>query len=272
MYAFGLGTYKLSGILCYNIVYNAIKMGYRMIDTALLYKNHIEIGNALHDSMRDFSIKREELFIISKIDLKSIKKELITESVDIILKELKLDYIDCILLHNPLTDSNSNKKNISNWIKLEEEVEKKRVKYIGVSNYSVKHLEELLLTARIIPYVNQIEISPFLKRKELVNYCKINNIKIMAHRSLLGGYYTDEKQIYKLLSWAVYNEYHPIPMTTNIEHLEENYKILKHAASGFRIELEFSIKKTGIKDKEDEEDEEDEEDKEIITMPHIMHD
>jgi len=94
MHSIGFGTYQLKKDDCYNSVLNALKIGYRLIDTATLYKNHNEVGRAIKDS----GINRNDIFITSKVHFKYIESDTVLDSIDIILKELQLDYIDMLLL------------------------------------------------------------------------------------------------------------------------------------------------------------------------------
>ena len=241
----GLGTYQLKGQVAYKIVLEALRNGYRLIDTAKLYKNETEIGQAIKDS----GIDRKEIFIITKIWIDDIKEgsEKIINSILNSLIKLDTTYIDLILLHAPIEE-----KLLESWSTLEEinlgnvESLRDKIKYIGVSNYNVDHLSTILNKCRIKPYANQIEITPFLPRNRLVKFCQDENIKIIAHSSLakkkkFGDYnLNDISKKYNinisalLLLCAKYKNYIILPRTSNVKHLEENIQCLE-------IELNFDV-------------------------------
>lgn len=229
----GLGTYKLLYDECYNIVKKAIELGYRLIDTATLYGNHVEIGRAIKDS----GIDRSELFITSKIHKKYIKNGKIEEGFNTILEELNVEYIDLLLLHEPYKLKDAERKNIEIWRKMELICRSEKAKNIGVSNFRITEIKNILDYCSIKPYINQIEVSPFCQRKKLISFCKENGIKIEAYRSLTNGEkFTNEKIITLsrkydisvpklLLYWAKINGYHIIPKADNYEQLVENLSL-----------------------------------------------
>lgn len=151
----GLGTYKLQDGICTQIIKSGLELGYRQIDTAQLYHNHTNIAQGISLS----KIPREDIFIISKIHNSNIKKLKISESIDMIKKELETDYIDLILLHNP----------VKNYQKAWEELirckEHQGIKNIGVSNFDICDLENIISQTNIYPYLNQIELNIFNQQK-----------------------------------------------------------------------------------------------------------
>jgi diketogulonate reductase-like aldo/keto reductase len=245
----GLGTYCLKGIDAYNMTLAALNHNYRHIDTAKLYRNEKEIGRAIKDS----GIPRREIFITTKIWIDDIEKgrSKIIQSVMKSLKNLDTDYIDLVLLHAPPHDD----KIAETWKVLEDIYNKSvvglenKVKHIGVSNYDVHHLQILLDNCRIKPYVNQFEVSPFLTRKELVNFCNMKGIKIVAHTSLIKGKKFDDIELKKLaesngmsisnllLCWALHKNFIILPRTSKIEHLQDNIKCLDRKIDQNVIEL-----------------------------------
>lgn len=232
----GIGTYKLNSDVTYNIVKKAIHLGYKHIDTAKLYKNEEAIGKAIKDS----NIARSDIFITTKIWIDSIKRgrNAIIQSVKDSLNKLNCGYIDLLLIHAPV-----NKFIVDSWKTLEDiylnKIEElvNTVKNIGVSNFEIDHLRVLLNDCRIVPIVNQIEISPFLKRDKLVKFCNEKRIKIIAHSSLtkgiklnhpvlllLGNKY-NVSTVNILLKWSLMKGFYIIPRTSNIIHLEDNIKL-----------------------------------------------
>ena len=228
---FGLGTYKLDKNIVYDITYKALNLGYTHIDTAQLYRNEKEIGRAIQN------INRNKIFITTKIMIKNIEKgeQKMIKSVIKSLCDLNTDYIDLLLLHGPTSNNNS-------WKTMEKiqngEIDKlkNKIRFIGVSNYNVQELQEILKTCVIKPYANQFECSPFLinNRRELINFCNDNGIKIIAHSCLTKGMKLDTDILtliankYKistaslLIKWALHNNLYVIPRTSKEEHLEEN--------------------------------------------------
>lgn len=226
---FGLGTYKLNKDTAYTIVKSAIKLGYRHFDTATVYRNEEAVGRAIKDS----DVKRNEIFLCTKIWIDKIKdgEVGIMKSVNDSLKKLGMEYVDLVLLHAPVKDHI-----VDSWRILEKLYTtelKDKVRFIGVSNYEICHLEQLK-ECKITPYVNQIEITPFLKREKLVKYCNENKIRIVAHSSLTQGIKLNDPVLIKiaekytvtvatlLIKWALTKGYTVLPRTSNIEHLEEN--------------------------------------------------
>ncbi|WGL59794.1 aldo/keto reductase [Pigmentibacter sp. JX0631] len=145
----GLGTYRIPpGIRTYNAVLNALKLGYRHIDTASVYENEEDIGKAIKDS----NIPREELFISTKLASSKVDPKFVKTEFSNSLKKLGLEYIDLYMIHSP--------KNVENrlaaWKEIEKISELGHIKAIGVSNYGISHLEELLKICSIKPAINQL--------------------------------------------------------------------------------------------------------------------
>lgn len=230
----GLGTYKLDNDTTFNIVQEALKLGYRIIDTAQLYENEESVGKAIRESQID----RNEIFVITKIWLTNIEqgKQSIINSVINSLNKLDIGYIDALLLHGPVKD-----KIIESWIVMQDifldkiDELKGKIKSIGVSNYDIPDLEILLENCDIVPAHNQIEISPFCKRQQLIEYCKSKNIEIIAHSSLTKGKMFNHMAIQQLcskynckpskilLNWSLSKGYIVLPRTSNLNHLKENF-------------------------------------------------
>jgi methylglyoxal/glyoxal reductase len=222
----GFGTYKIKSK---EIIKKAIKIGYRTIDTADLYNNHQEIRDAIKES----GYNRNEFFIVSKIKNKDQVNGTVKEAIYKILDIF--EYIDLLLLHAPMSSF------IDSWKILENEYKNNKIKKIGVSNFRIDELRLLLKTCKIKPYLNQIEISPFNTRYELTKFCKDNDIIVQAYSSLTRGFKLKKdiknieiiKQKYKLstcqilLKWAYDSGYYIIPMSTNYDHMKENFIIDK---------------------------------------------
>lgn len=242
----GLGTYKLDYDTTYNIIINGIKLGYRHIDTAQLYKNKDAVGKAINDLIDKKLISRSDVFITTKVLFKNMNKgrDAIIVSIKDSLAKLGLGYIDLVLLHAP----NKNKqKMIDNWITLQDiylgkiQELKNKIKFIGVSNFNFDNLNMLLNNWKcyIKPFFNQIELHPFCYntgRQKVIDLCEKNSIKIVAHSCLVGGY-TDSQMVNSLdklcqkynmninqllIQWIIQKGWIIIIGTSNIDHLGEN--------------------------------------------------
>lgn len=235
----GFGTYRLKGDVAYTSVLNALKNGYNHIDTANLYGNEDQVGKAIKDS----GIKRESIFVTTKIMVKDIQlgKDGIMKSISNSLDKIGTDYLDLVLFHAPEDDDS---KLIQSWTILENIYLNKfselrnKVRHIGVSNYNIRQLEIIIKNCQIKPYVNQIEITPYLNRVDLANYCKDNGIIVVAHTSLVKGEkFKDNKLIelsgktnispaLLLLAWGLHRQYVVLPRTSKINNIIENIKAI----------------------------------------------
>jgi diketogulonate reductase-like aldo/keto reductase len=173
---FGLGVYKTApGKETIEAVSYALEVGYRLIDTASVYGNEKEVGIAVRQS----GIPRKEIFITTKLWNDDHGYDSALKAFDESIKRLHLDYIDLYLIHWPVPKLRKN-----SWKALERIYREGKARSIGVSNYMIKHLEELKTYAEIIPAVNQVEFSPFLYQKDLLDYCRANKIELEAYSPL----------------------------------------------------------------------------------------
>lgn len=196
--AVGLGTWQTGGDVCRAAVNTALEVGYRHIDCAHLYGNEVEVGQALSEALSGGlrGLKREDLFITSKLLLATSAPKRIDAAIQVSLKNLKLTYLDLYLVHWPVsahmgdaTDPPYQQGKPSlrikeAWQAMESLVEKGLVRAIGVSNFNILQLEELLSFAKITPAVNQMELHPFWRQDELVKFCQSENIHVSAHAPL----------------------------------------------------------------------------------------
>ncbi|WP_338983487.1 aldo/keto reductase [Spiroplasma endosymbiont of Othius punctulatus] len=178
MPVFGLGTYLMkSRSETKEAIKFALKSGYRLIDTAMVYENHTIVAEAIKES----GINRKDIFITSKIWINAKSKEDALKQFDIIMKELELEYLDLCLVHWYSDYA------LEIYQALEQVYSEGRVKAIGVSNFMVKHFEEFLPKVKVIPTVNQVELNPLLQQPELIKYCKEKNIIITSYQTLMAG-------------------------------------------------------------------------------------
>lgn len=226
---FGLGVFKVKeGEEVIDSVKAAIKNGYKSIDTAAVYKNEEGVGRAIKEA----GVPREELFITTKVWNSDQGYDSTLAAFETSLNKLELDYIDLYLIHWPVEG-----KYKDTWKALEKLYKDGRVRAIGVSNFHVHHLEDLLSIAEIKPMVNQIEYHPHLIQKEVHEFCKREGIQLEAWSPLKQGVLLTEPVIieiaekYKktpaqvILRWDLQNEVVTIPKSTKEERLISNADI-----------------------------------------------
>lgn len=254
----GLGTWKSKPGEVYQAIRWAIKFGYQHIDCAPIYGNQAEIGQAIHDAVKEGDIKREKLFVTSKLWNDSHAPEDVRPALEQTLKDLQLEYLDLFLMHWPVAQ----KKGITmpendgdmvslkdlplemTWAAMEKVQQEGLAKVIGVSNFSASKISSLLEKAEILPAVNQIEIHPLLQQNDLIDFCHKNNVAVTAY-SPLGSNDSHSnnneprvmdndvvKEIAErlsiepsqvLLAWAMTRGLAVIPKSTKFDHIQGNF-------------------------------------------------
>ena len=186
----GLGTYLSEPGEVEDAVKTALQVGYRSIDTAAFYRNELNIGKAIKES----DVNRDEIFLTSKVWNSDQGYDKTLQAFDKSLEQLGTEYLDLYLVHWPVKG-----KFLDTWKALEKLYEEKRVRAIGVSNFLVHHLEELMGKAKIIPMVNQVEFHPYLVQKDLMLFCLENNIQQEAWSPIMKGR-ADEVELLRKLA------------------------------------------------------------------------
>ena len=230
----GFGVYQINDHqVCEEAVYNAIKIGYRMIDTAYLYGNEQAVGNAIARAINDKLVTRQELFIVTKIWLTDFSYEKAYKSINRSLMLLGLDYLDLILLHEPFGDI------YGAWSACCKAYKEKLVRAIGVSNFDECKLTEFNIIAPTKPMVNQVELNPFFSQPSLVKLMHDEQIVPMAWAPLDEGkhnifhdpvltkigakYHKTPAQV--ALKWNMQRGVAIIPKSIHLARIKENFDL-----------------------------------------------
>ena len=225
----GLGLWKVSQEEFDRSFDAAVAAGYRHFDTAQVYGNEEFLGAA----WKRHQLKREDIFITTKIRVENIAVGRAAASFDGSLERLQTDYTDLLLLHFPVT-----LRRKKAWKDLEQLKQSGRTKSIGVSNYTIKHLEEMKDYAQELPAINQVELHVFLQQPELVKYCRDNGIAVEAYSPLAhaqaGADDTVLQEIAKkhnktfaqiMLRWCIQLGFIVLPKSVTPSRVQENIEI-----------------------------------------------
>jgi diketogulonate reductase-like aldo/keto reductase len=258
-----------------DVVYQAIKDGTRLIDTASAYKNEDLVGKGIKKAIDEGIVKREDLFVITKLNINEEKNDPET-ALKNSLERLQLTYVDLYLDHWPSVNiTKDGVKLISmvdTWTKMEKLVESGKTKMIGCSNYNVQSLLIILSFCKIRPTFNEVEFHPYLYQKDLKEFCDKENIKILSYNPIIKGDYcaksaeiVKEKKLdlfnedivksltekYKktpaqiILNWHLQVGVIPIPGTSNPNRMKENL-----GALDFKMEEEEYKKLSSFDEKQ----------------------
>jgi len=228
----GLGVYQSPpGHTTQKAVEYALNVGYRHIDTALIYNNESDVGSALRKS----GIRREDLFVTTKLWNSDQGYEPALKACDNSLKRLGLKYLDLYLIHWPVPEIRN-----ESWKALTKLLKDGKCRSVGVSNYTIHHLTEQLENTDVVPMVNQVEFSPFLYQKQLLDYCEKNKIQVEAYSPLTQGAKLNHptiQQIAKkhnktpaqvLLRWSLQHDLVAIPKSVREERIKENSQVFDY--------------------------------------------
>lgn len=228
----GLGTWLTKdGAEVEQAVAAALKCGYRMIDTAKYYGNEESIGRAIKAS----GIKRENIFITTKLWNADQGYESALKAFDESLERLGVDYIDLYLIHWPMPKVG---KYIETWKAFEKLYADKKVRAIGVSNFTIETLQKLMDSAEIMPVINQIELHPKFAQHEMREFCKQHDIQVESYSPLMhGGDILGDNAVQRIadkhhktiaqvvLRWHIQNGLVVIPKSVNPDRIRENIDI-----------------------------------------------
>ncbi|OLB68717.1 glyoxal reductase [archaeon 13_2_20CM_2_52_21] len=225
----GLGVYQSPpGRVTQDAVRFAVKIGYRHVDTARIYGNEADVGGAVLDS----GVPRKDLFVTTKLWNSDQGYDSTLRACEASLKRLGLDYLDLYLIHFPVPKARS-----ESWNAMETLLKQGKCRAVGVSNFTIRHLEELLKEHEARPAVNQVEFHPFLYQKELLEYCRSKGIQVEAYsplargerfkhprmRSLAEKYSKTPAQL--MIRWGLQHGLVVIPKSTRAERIRENSQV-----------------------------------------------
>ena len=236
----GLGVFKVGdGSPVKASVKSALRAGYRSIDTAAVYGNETGVGQALQES----GVPREDIFLTTKVWNADQGYEATLKAYEASLKKLGTSYLDLYLIHWPVAG-----KFVDTWKAMTELYRDGRVRAIGVSNFHIHHLKEILESSAVVPAVNQIELHPLLNQKEIRDFCQLNNIIVEAWSPLMIGnltipdlvklaetYTKTPAQI--VLRWHVQHGVVVIPKSVHDYRIRENADIFDFSLTAEDMDL-----------------------------------
>lgn len=232
----GFGTWKAeNGEVAYQAVLEALKAGYRHIDTAAIYQNEESVGRAIRDS----GISRQEIFVTTKLWNTNHSYEEARHAFEESMEKLGLDYLDLYLIHwpnpKPLRENDEWKtRNAEVWRAMEDLYQEGKIRAIGVSNFLPHHLDALLETARVIPAVNQVRLAPGVYQEEVVAYCREKGILLEAWGPFGQGELFDKKEVQEIatkhgksvaqiaLAWSLAESFLPLPKSVTVSRIQSN--------------------------------------------------
>ena len=233
----GLGVWQSApGEETRNAVSVALATGYRHVDTARAYRNESDVGAALRES----GLPRRELFVTTKLWNADHGYDRALRAIDASLASLGLEQVDLYLVHWPVEGLRG-----ETWRAMERILGEGKARAIGVSNYTVRHLDELLAKAKVPPAVNQVEFSPFLYQRALLEHCRRNDVQLEAYGPLVRGQRLRQPVLVRvaekhgrtaaqvLLRWGLQHGLVVIPKSVHAERIRENAELY-----GFALDAE----------------------------------
>ena len=237
----GLGVWEAhSGKETFNATLYALQSGYRHVDTAQMYGNEIDVG----DAFRASGLKREEVFLTTKLWNSDHGYDAALRAFDNSLKRMKLDFVDLYLIHWPSRGSN-----LQTWRALDRIRQEGRSRSIGVSNFAPKHIKELLEKGNTRPVVNQIELNPFQQQQTIVSFCLQEKIHLTGYCPLVRGHRFNDPNIRRvaketrktaaqvMIRWALQRGQTVIPKSVRPQRIEENADVFDFNLSASQMEI-----------------------------------
>ena len=285
MPALGFGTLIPDPVATKNATKAALEAGFRLLDTAERYRTEKEVGQAIQDVLKGGTIKRQDVFVITKLWNTNHRPERVKPAFEASLKKLQLDYVDLYLIHTPFAfqpgddqdprDANGNviydKETtlLDTWKALEGLVTEGKCKAIGLSDVSLEQVQQIVAGARIKPAVVHVESHPYLPEWDLLNYCKTNGIVLQAFASL--GHSSEPNLLQDpvvtsiaqrvkktpaqiLLAWAIQRGTAPLTTSKTPSRIQENFQVsalpddaIREISDGIKTRIRLNaVVKTGV--------------------------
>jgi diketogulonate reductase-like aldo/keto reductase len=285
MPALGFGTLIPDPVATKNATKAALEVGFRAIDTAERYRTEKEVGDAMQEVFKDGKIKRQDIFVITKLWNTNHRPERVKTAFESSLRKLQLDYLDLYLIHTPFAfqpgddqeprDANGNViydedvTLLDTWTAMEDLVKNGKCKAIGLSDVSLAQVQDIVNAARIKPSVVHVESHPYLPQWDLLNYCKTNGIVLQAFAAL--GHSSepsllqdpvitaiarrvDKTPAQVLLAWAIQRGTAPLTTSKTPGRIKENFEIstlpqdaVQEITDGIKSRVRFNaVVQTGI--------------------------
>lgn len=236
--AIGLGTYNLAEIDIKNVIGEGVNQGANFIDSASRYENEEQIGRAI----KELGLSRNDFIIGTKMSYKQQMTQQVCQSVDESLSKLRMEYVDVYMIHSP-----KSKTYCDDWISLQAEKKKGKIRELAVSNFSPKQLEEIFIASGEFPVLNQVEVNLLNIPWDTLEYCELHDIKVQAScplyrmqldfgkGSIIGDVMTKYHKTYPqvVLRWLFQRNLLSVPKMSSIAHLLENIDIF-----GFELSKE----------------------------------
>ena len=253
----GLGTWQTSGAEVVDAVRDALEAGYRHIDTAWLYHNEAEVGKGLRQAIDKGIVKREDVFITTKVWPRNLNRRKSLEIIKNSLKQLNTSYVDLVLVHYPLAHA---RPTAEVYKGLEDAYNQSMVRSLGVSNFKPKEIEALIKLVDIKPSMNQIRIHPGFNQEQTVSYCKKNNISVTGYSPLSTGSILKEPTLISIgkkykktpaqvaIKWQIQRGLVVIPKSVHKNRIVENFDVFDFELSDEDMKKINSMPQQRIRD------------------------